>query len=322
MSLRKKKNLKTKSVSKWPLKVRIFEVGPRDGLQAEITTLNLDQKIELVTSLVDSGLTDIEVGSFVKAERIPQLANTEQLLTEIRKRFPNIKEKSKLWAFVPNEKGLEHAIDASIDGVSFFIATSNTFCQKNVNRTRKELEESLPKLLKISKKAKLKNRVYLSTLVFCPYEGFIAPEKVFGLVDFLVKAGVQEIVLSDTTGDANPRTLNRIFEKLIPRYGADRFALHLHDTRGLALANILEGLGWGIRVFDSSIAGLGGCPYAPGASGNLATEDLANMLLGMGLLKQVDLGKLSKAGFLAEQLLGRTLPARMLRALEAKGKVA
>jgi hydroxymethylglutaryl-CoA lyase len=315
-------NSKIVKNANWPRQCRIFEVGPRDGLQAESRNLGIEEKIKLVSALIESGISDIEIGSFVKSDRIPQLANTDDLIVRIKNKFPNLSKKTKLWAFVPNEKGLEKAVEHKLDGVGFFIATSDTFCQKNVNRSLQDLRTLVPILLKSARKNKIKNRVYLSTLVFCPYEGIVKPNQVFSLVEDLIDSGANEIVLSDTTGDANPRLIRRLLEKLVPKYGAKKFSLHLHDTRGLALANILEGMSFGISTFDSSVAGLGGCPYAPGASGNLSTEDLANMLLGMGCLKGVDLSKLAKAGFIAENLLGRQLPSRMLRALESKTKGA
>jgi hydroxymethylglutaryl-CoA lyase len=312
----------------WPKATEIFEVGPRDGLQAEAKTLDLAQKIQLVHGLVRAGVTNIEIGSFVKSDRIPQLANTEQLLSELRATYPRNQKKVNFWAFVPNEKGLERAIEFKVDGVGFFVATSSTFCKKNVNRSQKEILNLLPQMNSIAKGSKLKTRIYLSTITFCPYDGLIKPKEVFKLVEFLLDVGFTEIVLSDTTGDANPRQIRSILDQLVADYGSKCFSLHLHDTRGLALANIVEALGFGISRFDSSIAGLGGCPYAPGASGNLATEDLANMLLGMGLLKGVDLAELAKVGHFMESAMNRELPARMLRVLESKsvssekGKVA
>lgn len=296
-------------------RAQIFEVGPRDGLQSEKKIFSVEERFELVRRLAAAGLPRIEVGSFVRADRIPQLAETGRLLKRLhQEKFPH--PRPEFWTFVPNERGLEEAISAGVDGVSFFIATSETFCQKNVNRSQAELLAELKKLLPQAKRAKIKMRIYVSTLVYCPYEGNIAPTRVAQIVRKLIAFGAQEIVLSDTTGHANPRSLAKVLNRVLPLAGARRLALHMHDTRGLALANVLEGLRHGISIFDSSVGGLGGCPYAPGASGNLASEDLVNMLLGMGLLKKVDLGKLGLAARFAENILGRQVPSKVLRTLE------
>jgi hydroxymethylglutaryl-CoA lyase len=300
---------------------RIFEVGPRDGLQAEDRIISVGQRVELIHRLISSGLSDIEVGSFVREDRIPQLAGTADVIKKLRTLYADQLKKVSLWAFIPNEFGLDRAIEAGVQGASFFVAVSDTFSQKNVNKTRKEILASLPSLIKKAKSHKIKTRVYLSTLVYCPYEGPVSASEVVGVAKILKKMGVQELVLSDTTGDANPKSLDRVLEALVKKskiFKGQNLALHLHDTRGLALANILLGLEYGIRVFDSSIGGLGGCPYAPGASGNLSTEDLANMLLGMGLIRGIDLGTLGQAGAFAESCFERRLPSRVLRALQGK----
>ena len=300
---------------------RIFEVGPRDGLQAEDKIISVGQRVELIYGLISSGLCDIEVGSFVREDRIPQLAGTAEVIKKLRTLYADKLKKVRLWAFIPNEFGLDRAIEAGVQGASFFVAVSDTFAQKNVNKTRKELLEGLPNLIKKARSHKLKTRVYLSTLVYCPYEGPISAGEVVGVAKILKKMGIEELVLSDTTGDANPKSLARVLDALVKKskvFKGQNLALHLHDTRGLALANIIIGLQYGIRVFDSSIGGLGGCPYAPGASGNLSTEDLANMLLGMGLLRGIDLGTLGQTGAFAESCFGRRLPSRVLRALQGK----
>lgn len=295
-------------------KVEVFEVGPRDGLQSEKKIFTVEERLELVRLLVRTGLRRIEVGSFVKADRIPQLESTDLLLSRLKKEsFKGFSP--QFWAFVPNEYGLERAVEAGIDGMSFFVASSETFCQKNVNRSKSELMRELKKLLPLARKKKTKTRVYLSTLVFCPYEGKVSVGAVAKIVDQLLDAGATEVVLSDTTGHANPLSLRKVLEKCLDIGQASQFALHLHDTRGLALANVLEGIAHGISVFDSSVGGLGGCPYAPGASGNLASEDLVNMLLGMGLLKKIDLGALANAARFAEKVLGHEVPSKVLRTL-------
>lgn len=297
---------------------RIFEVGPRDGLQAEDIIFTVDQRVQLILGLLQSGIKDVEIGSFVREDRIPQLANTEQVLKILKTQYRQTLKGARLWAFIPNDHGLEKAIQSGVNGASFFVATSDTFCKKNVNRSREELLKALPNLLKKAQKHKLKTRVYLSTLVFCPYEGPVNPQQVLKVAKSLKQMKVEELVLSDTTGDANPRNLALVLDALVKKsklFPSKKIALHLHDTRGLSLANILVGLSYGVRVFDSSIGGLGGCPYAPGASGNLSTEDLANMLLGMGLVSGVDLAKLGEVGRMAQDIVGRELPSRVLKTL-------
>jgi hydroxymethylglutaryl-CoA lyase len=308
---------------KWPSTASIFEVGPRDGLQAESQVLSLDKKLKLIEALVESGLKDIEIGSFVKADWIPQLADSRELAVKLAEKYPSkLKDKRGLrfWGFVPNKRGLEDAVASGMDGVSLFVAASDTFNQKNVNRTQAESLGMIPELLKDCRRNKIGHRVYVSTITFCPYEGRMDPKKVYRLVSELIELGVREVVLSDTTGDANPRSLSAVLAPIVKKNPPKKFSLHLHDTRGLALANCLVGLDYGITRFDASIAGLGGCPFAPGATGNLSTENLANMLLGMGLLKGVDLGALVQAGLVAEALLVRQLPSHVLQAMKSKVK--
>ena len=306
----------------WPRAVSLFEVGPRDGLQSEKATLTVPQRLNLIEGLIQAGLKDIEIGSFVRADRIPQLANTNELVAAAQKKRAQLSSNAKFWSFVPNARGLEDAMKAGIDGVSLFVATSETFCKKNVNASQSDLMIELPALLHSARKNKLKARVYLSTLVFCPYEGVIAPEKVEKLVNRLIDAGAEEIALSDTTGHANPKSLAKVLEKVLKKHSPKNFALHLHDTRGLSLANIIEGMNFGLSRFDASVAGMGGCPYAPGASGNLATEDLVSMLDGLGIRTGVSLEKLGFAGHLAQKLVGRELPSRVLRTLKTPKEIS
>lgn len=292
-------------------KLRVFEVGPRDGLQSESARLSLADRKQLVELLVQAGLRDIEVGSFVRADRIPQLAESDKLL----KILPRQKG-LRYWAFVPNEVGLRQALAAGIDGASFFVGVSDTFCHKNVNRSQAEILAELARIVPVARKAKILSRVYVSTLVYCPYEGNIDPKRVANLVGRLAKLGIQEIVLSDTTGHANPRSLQKVLDLVLKKVPAKQLALHLHDTRGLGLTNVYVGMENGIQTFDSSTGGMGGCPYAPGAAGNLATEDLVNMLAGMGKLPGVDLGRIAKASHFAETKLGKKLPSKVLKTLE------
>lgn len=311
MKARKKKLL----LPKWPSGVSVFEVGPRDGLQSEGTVLPIAQRAELILKLIDAGLKDIEVGSFVKADRIPQLQDTASVIKEVRAKLGR-KSPAQFWAFIPNEFGLNQAIENEVNGASFFIATSNTFCLKNINRTQDQILESLAHLFKKARANKIKSRVYLSTLVHCPYEGPILPARVDTLVRKLEDLGASEIVLSDTTGHATPLSIRKVLDKVLVKLPPKLFALHLHDTRGLAVANILESMAYGMKRFDSSIGGMGGCPYAPGASGNLSTEDLVYLLKGLKIEKFIDMEKLAEAGLFAESLVGRKLPSRVLRTFD------
>jgi hydroxymethylglutaryl-CoA lyase len=304
--------------------ISIFEVGPRDGLQSEEKVLSPDSRTQLIEKLVLAGLEDIEVGSFVRADKIPQLQDTSLVLAACQK----IRQAQKLspknlrfWAFVPNQRGFEDALKAKVDGASFFIAASKTFCQKNVNRSQEDLLLEIEKLLPLARKNKIASRVYLSTISFCPYEGKIDSKVVISLVQKLFKFGAKELVLRDTTGSSNPFELEALLKNLTKKVPASRLALHLHDTRGLALTNIYSAMKFGIRRFDSSIGGMGGCPYAPGASGNLSTEDLANLLFHSKKFKKVDLSKLCEAGAFAQELLGKKLPSKFLQAFIASGKV-
>lgn len=299
--------------------MRILEVGPRDGLQNEQTTLTLDQRESLIHKLLESGLSDIEIGSFVKAESIPQLANTYELAKKLvpykKKKFPQ----KNLWAFVPNEKGLERALETQVDGVSFFCATSETFTKKNINRNSSDLKKLLSSLKKNLPK-KVHNRVYLSTLVYCPFEGVIKCSQVFKWIDYLLDLGFDEIALSDTTGHAHPKNLDPIFKKIARSYKSKNFALHFHDTRGTALLNTYIALQEGFKKFDSSLGGLGGCPYAPGATGNLATEDLLYLLQSQGKFKNISLSKVTETSFLLEKYLGKALPCRILQTIRCNQK--
>ncbi|MBP7844484.1 MAG: hydroxymethylglutaryl-CoA lyase [Proteobacteria bacterium] len=297
---------------------KIFEVGLRDGLQSEARHFSLDEKEKILKSLIESGLEDIEVGSFVRADKIPQLKDSAEVLKRAKEIRAQIKSKTKFWVFVPNLKGFELASEAGPDGMSFFYSTSESFCKKNVNRGQIELLLELKTLLAMAKKAKIKSRVYLSTLVYCPYEGKIPEKKVFKAVKELFDIGAQEVALSDTTGHATPLQVRALLKVLLKKHSASKIALHLHDTRGLALANVWEAMQFGISRFDSSVAGLGGCPYAPGAAGNLSTEDLWNFLTETTKEKAPYIENIVEAALFTEKCLGRKSTSKVLRSLESK----
>jgi len=299
-------------------RAEIFEVGPRDGLQNQPRILGIDAREHFVHSLLEAGLRDIEVGSFVREDRIPQLAGTRVLLERLDKSRSLYKKLSpRFWSFVPNMKGLNDALETPSDGFSFFIAASDTFCRKNVNRTQEDLFAELAELLPTARKARRLTRVYLSTVTYCPYEGAIRPAQVLRVVKKLLDLGAKEIALGDTTGHATPRDIEKLLTPLLKVAPVSRFAMHLHDTRGLSLANVWQSLEMGISKFDSSAGGLGGCPYAPGAAGNLATEDLVYMLQQQGLLKsKIDLAALARGSHWLEAALGSALPSKVLKTLE------
>ena len=303
----------------------IFEVGPRDGLQSESKVLSVEERVQLISALMDSGLQDIEIGSFVRADKIPQLKDTDRVVANsqaLRKAKGLSSKKLRFWTFVPNQRGFDDAVKSQVDGVSFFIAVSPTFCVKNVNRTQEEILAELKLLLIQAKKNKVLSRVYISTISYCPYEGDIAPAKAIKLATAIYKLGANEVVLSDTTGSSDPFALERILKVLVKKIPRSKLALHLHDTRGLALTNIFSALKFGLTRFDSSLGGMGGCPYAPGASGNLSTEDLANMLMKSKKLKGVNMLKLCEAGRLAQNLLEKKLPSKFLQAYLASEKLS
>jgi len=294
-------------------KCSFVEVGPRDGLQNHSRVLTLAERESFVRRLVADGVLEVEVGSFVRDDRIPQLAQTAKLVSKLQK-FKTSKGRQPLfWAFVPNVRGMELALETAIDGVGLFVAASETFCNKNVNRTQAELLLEIKNILPMAKAAKRKVRVYLSTITFCPYEGAVRPAKVKKLVRNLIDMGVDEVSLGDTTGHATPLDISKLLAEVLKVAPAGKITMHLHDTRGLAMANVWESMRHGLNRFDSSLGGLGGCPYAPGAAGNLATEDLLFALNSMGAMKStVDLNKLTKTSLWLEKQIGAKLPSKVL----------
>jgi hydroxymethylglutaryl-CoA lyase len=286
------------------------EVGPRDGLQNEAAQIPTTSKIAFIRALAAAGLTQIEATSFVSPKAIPQLADA----VEVAKQLPAVAGVTYS-ALVPNEKGLERAIESGIKRIAVFTSASESFTKKNVNMT---IEESLAIFAPLIVKAlagRMSVRGYLSTCFVCPYEGDIGREKVRELTQRLLDMGVDEVAISDTIGAASPRQVSDTVEFVLAKTPSEKIALHFHDTYGMALANVLVGLQLGITTFDASAGGLGGCPYAPGASGNLATEDLVYMLDRMGIETGVDLTKLIAASALIESAIGRATRSRASSAI-------
>lgn len=289
-----------------PTAIRVYEVSPRDGLQNESAVVPTEQKAEIIAGLVRAGLTDIEVTSFVRPRWIPQLADAAELVAML----PKI-EGVNYWGLVPNAVGLDRALESGMRGVATFMSASETHNKKNVNRTVRESLAGMLELIPIAKEEGVRVRSYISTVFGCPYEGEVAPEATLQLADKLLSAGCDELVLGDTVGMANPVQVERLIAMLLDRgVRLDQLAVHFHDTRGTALANALAALRCGITTFDASVGGLGGCPYAPGAAGNLASEDLVHMFEAMGVHTGVNLDRLAEVGHLAETMLGRQLPGR------------
>ncbi len=292
---------------KIPYYVEIKEVGPRDGLQNEPVKISTEDKIEWIHLLNKTGLSYIEVTSFVRPDWIPQLSDALEVMQKI-----NRKKDITYAALVPNMRGLERALSVNVDEVSVFMSASETHNKKNINKTISETFPVLAEVVSEAVKEKKRVRGYISTVFICPYEGKIAPEQVLQVTERLFEMGVAEISLGDTIGAAVPTRVEELLEQLLKRYPPEYFAMHFHDTRGTALANIVKSMEMGITKFDSSLGGLGGCPYAKGASGNVATEDLLYLLTEMGIETGIDKDALLDAAFFIEKRLGRKLPSKQM----------
>jgi hydroxymethylglutaryl-CoA lyase len=292
-----------------PTRVTIVEVGPRDGLQNEAQRVSTEDKIAFVDALSAAGLPVIEVSAFVSPKWVPQMGDAAEVFAAIR-RHPQI----RYTALVPNRAGLERAHAAGVTEIAIFAAASETFSRKNINQT---IDASLETYRDVAKRAGelgMRVRAYLSTAFGCPFEGDVAPARVAEIADALIVMGAFEVAVSDTIGIAHPGQVRVVVEAVAARVPHDRIALHFHDTRGMALANVLVGLDAGVTTFDASAGGLGGCPYAPGATGNLATEDLIYMLDGLGIATGVSLPALLEASRFIEPRVGHPLPSRYYRA--------
>jgi hydroxymethylglutaryl-CoA lyase len=292
-------------------KIKIFEVGPRDGLQNELIILDPKIKMEFVKRLSKTGLKHIEVGALVSAKWVPQMQGSDQVFKKIN----SSKDKSVNYSLlVPNAKGMELAIKAGAKEVAVFTAASEKFCKKNINCSIDESFERFAPVIVLAKQKKMKVRGYLSTVIECPFEGPIQPKVVALLTERLFKLGCYEVSLGDTIGVGTPNNVEAIFKVLKARkLPIDKIAMHFHNTRGTALANVLKSLDLGFRIFDSSVGGLGGCPYAPGALGNLATEDLIYFTERMGYKTGVDLKKMIQVHHWIQSVIGRPLSSHLGR---------
>lgn len=292
-----------------PDRVTVVEVGPRDGLQNESATIATADKIAFVDRLSRAGFPVIEVTAFVSPKWVPQMADASDVLSGITRR-PD----ARYTALVPNLTGLDRALDASADEVAVFAAASESFSRRNINQS---IGESLETYRAVCERAAARGtrvRAYLSTAFGCPFEGAVDPAAVARVAGELIAMGACEVAVSDTIGIAHPGQVPVVVSAVAERVPLDRIALHFHDTRGTALANVLAALELGIATFDASAGGLGGCPYAPGATGNLATEDLLYMLHGLDIQTGVDLDAVLEASFFIEEKIGHPLASRYAQA--------
>ncbi len=287
----------------WPASVSIREVGPRDGLQNEAPVPTAD-KVRLINALGQTGVKRIEAVSFVHPKAIPQMADADEVWASITK-VPGVRYS----ALVPNLKGTQRALDAGFTEIEVVVSASDTHNRRNINRST---EESLGEISSIL--AKTPVEVIIATSFGCPYEGDVDPARVAGIVDRVVADGAQRVAFGDTTGMATPVRVRKVIEAVRANHPDLPLLLHFHNTRGTALANVLTALDLGITEFDASVGGLGGCPYAPGATGNVATEEVVHMLHDMGIDTGIDLEKMIEVAAMAEKIVGRELPSGVLRA--------
>lgn len=296
------------------MKVQIVEVGARDGLQNEKMVVPIGERVRLIEKLASVGLKRIEAGAFVSPKWVPQMEDSVEVFRRLRSHAPEIDGRVRLSALVPNPRGMEDALRAEVKEVAIFGACSESFSQRNINCTMEESLKRFSEVIAVAKKNKIRVRGYLSVALGCPYEGYVPEKRVVNLTEALLSMGVYEVSIGDTIGVATPRQVRILLEKLQRKVNLKKVALHLHDTRGTAIANVVQGLDMGVRVFDSSVGGLGGCPYAKGASGNLATEDLVYLLEGMGVRTGIDLKKLIELRDFVRDLVQHDLPGRVSKA--------
>ncbi len=293
-------------------KVKIVEVGLRDGLQNESVFLTVQERFNVLNKIIESGLNKIEVGSFVSAKWVPQMAGTDQLVQLFNQKYSLQRQKNiTASVLVPNEFGMSDAVKNQVKEVAVFISSSETFSQKNINCTISESLKRVEQVILLAKKNKIKVRGYLSVCFGCPYEGKVSESKVVQLAKKLYQMGCYEVSIGDTIGIAYPEQVSRLFKKLVKVISRQKCAGHFHDTRGLAIANIWAAYQQGVKIFDSSLGGLGGCPYAKGASGNVSTEDVVNLFHQSGVATGVDLKKLVSASHELEKYMKKSLNSRI-----------
>ena len=296
-----------------PTQVKIVEVGPRDGLQNEKVQISAEDKIALIEQLADAGVNYIESGSFVSPKWVPQMATSSDVFNGIKR-----KEGVTYAALTPNMKGFEAAMAVNVNEVAIFGAASEAFSQKNINCPIEESLQRFEPIMQAAKAANIRVRGYVSCVVGCPYDGFIEPEQVAMVAEKLYNMGCYEISLGDTIGVGTPTSVAKMIQAVNTRVPMNKLAVHFHDTYGQALTNIYTALQAGVMVVDSAIAGLGGCPYAKGASGNVATEDVLYLLNGLGIDTGIDFDKLLAAGWFISDKLGKAPVSKVSTAYRAK----
>ena len=294
---------------KLPEQVTIYEVGPRDGLQNEARQVPTADKLEFIHNLMKAGIRAIEITSFVSPKWIPQLADAAEVARGVQ-RPPGV----RMGALVPNRRGLDTAIASGMKEVAVFLSASETHTKKNVNKTIAEALRAFDEVVPVARANNIAVRAYVSTVYGCPYEGDVDPDKVVELTGQLRDMGVYQVSLGDTIGVANPRQVEDVLGRVLAKHPPESLAMHFHDTQGTALANCLVGLQMGITTIDAAAGGLGGCPYAPGASGNHATQGVVAMFHSMGGKTGIDLDKLVDASRMAAAFVGHELPSKYLKA--------
>ena len=300
--------MNTKLFSELPTSVRIMEVGPRDGLQNEKKALDADQRVGLIRALATAGVKNIEVGSFVSPKWVPQMADTDTVVSKTGDIDANLS------VLVPNPRGMEQALVAEVKEIAVFTATSEAFCLKNTNCSVDESLERIKVVTEQALAAGMRVRGYVSTVLDCPYDGPMDAQRCADISKQLIDMGCYEVSLGDTIGKGTPIRMAHLLETVMKQVPASQLAVHCHDTYGQALANILVSLQMGIAVVDSSVGGLGGCPYAKGASGNVATEDVVFMLTEMGIETGIDLSALNAIARDMSVLLDKPLPGHVHKA--------
>ena len=298
---------------KFPRQVRLVEVGPRDGLQNEARPVPVEAKVALIDALSAAGHRAVEAGSFVSPKWVPQMANTDQVMTRIARRlgvaYP---------VLVPNKQGMNGAVESRCEEIAVFTAASEAFCRKNTNCSIDESFKRFAPVLEAAQKHGMNVRAYVSTVIACPYDGTVAPVKVAEVSERLFRMGCYEVSLGDTIGVGTPADCVAMVDAVAERVPREKLAAHFHDTYGQSLANILAVMERGIAVFDTAVAGLGGCPYAKGASGNVGTEDVIYLLNGLGIEHGVDLDAVAEAGRTICAALGREPASKVAQALKAR----
>ena len=290
-------------------KVELIDVGPRDGIQSQSKIITTEDKIEFISRLAEAGVERIEVASFVNPKRVPQMADVDDLIT----RLPRYKN-TRYIGLVLNEKGLDRALDTDLDEINCATVTTDTFCQRNQGKTSKEMLVSLERMIKLVSDRKRFFGVTIAASFGCPFEGVVEPKKVLKIVKFLVACGVDEISIADTIGVAVPTQVNELVQLLRPELGNIPLRLHFHNTRNTGISNVYAAIQAGVRIIDSSCGGLGGCPFAPGATGNVGTEDVLYLLEGMGFTTEISMSKIIGTSKWLGGVLSEELPSMVARA--------